>query len=185
MKHRLLPLLLLLIVAPTLAGCLRVKESFPDHDRSTVWTAIKTVAEEPTYQEWHLLENRVWADPDSARLEIYRVARRTLHRPQARPLNERREWRFQVTLDEKDPPTATFLSRGWAVPMHARIEADRFFDDVWEVLGGRPVPDPRLDPEYVHPDFREITSEVEDEAPPATREARPREFDPIMSDEDR
>ena len=183
MIPRLSVLLLLTLPPLTLTGCLRVEESFPGHSRNTVWTAINTVAAEPEYDDWYVMENEVWTDPDSARLEVYRVTRRTLHRPQARPINERRRWRFQITLDEGEPPAATFLSRGAAVPMHAQLEADQFFDEVWDLLGGRPVPDPRLDPDYVDPDFVEITSEVDRR--PGEREPGPRDFDPIMSDDPR
>jgi len=33
---------------------------------------------------------------------------------------------------------ANASSRGFAVPMHAKAEAERYFADVWSILGGPP-----------------------------------------------
>lgn len=117
------------------SGCTTLRESYPDHAPAHVWTAMKAVAESPEYDDWWVSSNNVWVDEANSRIEVHRRVDRSLRRPLARPLREEREWRFQITLTSHDPPTVNFLSRGFGVPMHARIEAERYFADVRRMLG--------------------------------------------------
>lgn len=119
-------------------GCTTLHETYPGHPPEQVWTALKAAAETPDYSEWVVDANEVWVDEDEQRIEIYRKLDRILYRPGRKPLRENRNWRFQVILESTDPPQATFTSRGWAVPAHAREEGLQYFDLVWDVLGGRP-----------------------------------------------
>lgn len=127
-----------------LAGCMTVQERFPAQAPEQVWTALKAAAETPAYDDWVVDRNEVWISEEERRIEIYRQLDRVLHRPGYEPLREDRTWRFQVTLEATDPPQATFVSRGMGVPAHAQLEGERYFDLVWEVLGGRPQ-DPQAD----------------------------------------
>lgn len=92
------------------------------------------VAESPEYDDWHVTMNEVWVDDEQARIEVYRELRRILHRPRQQQVNQRRTWRFQITLEDDDPPTARIVSRGMSVPAHAMKEVDRYLVDVRSML---------------------------------------------------
>lgn len=147
----------LLIVLPLLlTGCVTKTHTFEGHDADSVWTAMLVVAKSPDYSagppadRWTMRENRVWANEEQNRIEIFRRLERILYQPASSPRYENREWKFQVTLEERDPPKVSFSSREVGIPSHAWEEADRFFDEVWELLGGKPV-DSTLPPEPVEP----------------------------------
>lgn len=140
--------LTILMVCFSLSGCTSVRETFHNRFPDQVWTAMIAVARTPDYsspddytQRWTVRENQVWIDEANQRIEIFRRLERTLHRPRSKPLHEEREWKFQATLEERDPPTVRFRARQIGVPSHAWDEAQRFFDEVWKVLGGRPTDD--------------------------------------------
>lgn len=136
--------LVLAVFALVMTGCTSVQQSFPEKDPNQVWTALVSVARTPEYdsddpsERWTVTENRVAVFDDEARIEIYRELTRYLNMADTRPRTERKTWQFQVTLDPVEPPTATFTSRALGVPLQATKEAERYFDDVWAVLGGRP-----------------------------------------------
>ena len=139
MKH--LALLLPLVV---LTACTSVEETFPGRDPSHVWSALVAVAQTPEYEttdqeEWQVKENVVWIDDPAARIEVYRELTRIEDLTSVEPDVDVRTWRFQVTLDQTDPPVATFVSRGRAWPTHAKQEARRFFREVRDLLGGAPM----------------------------------------------
>jgi hypothetical protein len=140
-----------LLIVIFLGGCMTVRQEFDGYDRSQVWGAMTAVAESPTYDDWHVLTNEVWHAPDEARMEVYRELQRTIRQPPHKSRIERREWRFRIEMLETDPPMARVVSRGWGVPAHARIEANRYFGDVWQMLGQRPerqpVPQPQEEPD--------------------------------------
>lgn len=143
---------LLLALLMPLTGCVTRMHTFEGHDADSVWTAMLAVAKTPDYktgppaERWTVRENRVWADPEQSRIEIFRRLERILYQPASRPRYEDRQWKFQVTLEERDPPTVSFTSREIGVPSHAWDEADRFFNEVWDVLGGKQV-EPDLPPD--------------------------------------
>lgn len=130
------------LVASLAAGCTTVTETFPDESPEQVWTALIAVAETPDYgspdpaERWLVRRNDVWVDPEVARIEIYRVLDRVRQLPMQEPRRDSREWRLQVTFLEEPHPTATFTSRGLAIPAHAQAEAARYFADVHRLLDG-------------------------------------------------
>lgn len=140
-----LSLLLAALALTASAGCTVQRMSFPGHDPEQVWTAMVAVAQTPDYghedytKRWTVRANEVWIDPDRSRIEVYRRLERILHRPASRPLHERREWKFSIAMEADDPPTVTFVSRSAAIPAHVWDEAQRYFDEVWQVLGGKPL----------------------------------------------
>ncbi len=146
MKRTTITLTGLLLASLWLTGCTQVRQSFPGKDPGQVWTAMVAVANTPDYsdpdpaQRWQVKENRVWIDEETARIEIYRELDRVLNLASAKPRREHRTWEFQILYEGGDPPSATFVSRGWGVPMQAADEGDRYFADVWDMLGG-PVED--------------------------------------------
>ena len=123
-----------LCILIALGGCTTRRQAFPGHTPNQVCTAMQAAAESPEYDDWHLVTNEVWVDEEQSRIEVYREVRRTLHRPRAKPHNERRTWRLQLVLEQQDPPTVKFVSRGMSIPGHAREEADRFLIDVRRLL---------------------------------------------------
>jgi hypothetical protein len=127
-------------IASTLPGCSTGRETFPGRPADQVWTAMVKAAEQPVYQDWHVLENDVWADERTGRIEIWRLLRRYTDPPGQYPRVEDREWSFTVLLLPEEPPAATFEVRTPGVPGHAWSEPTRYFDQVWALLGGRPNP---------------------------------------------
>jgi len=97
---------------------------------------VKT-AESPSYSDWHVIENDVWADEGSGRIEIWRLLRRYQDPAGQWDRLEDQEWKFSIVLDPTDPPVASFKVRTLCVPSHSWNEADRYFNDVWTLLGGR------------------------------------------------
>src|SRR5438552_3623315 len=129
-----------------LAGCTTVRQSIPQRTNDEIWAAMLEVANNPDYNDsdltkrWTVRENKVWADADEGRIEIYRRLERVLARPLSHALHEDREWRFEVTFNRAENPEdreVKFTSRGAGVPAHAKYEADRFFAQVWNDLGGK------------------------------------------------
>ena len=136
---------LTLAALAALAGCTTQRETFTGHNAEQVWTALVAAAQTPDYagptaaDRWTLRENNVWVDQEQRRIEIDRLLERELHQPGAQPMHQQRHWKFQVRLEQDQPPTAAFVSRELGVPAHAWDEANRYFADVWELLGG-PAP---------------------------------------------
>ena len=135
-----------------LAGCVTKSHTFQGHDADSVWTAMLAVASTPNYkigppaERWTVRENRVWSDQEQGRIEIFRRLERILYQPASRPRYEDRQWKFQVVMEGRDPPTVSFSSREMGIPSRAWDEADRFFNEVWDVLGGKDV-EPDLPPD--------------------------------------
>ena len=124
------------------SGCATVEEVFYGAAPEAVWTALVAVAETPDYRDldptkrWLVRENHVRADETTRTIEIYRELDRVLHRPRTQPLREEQTWRFRVVMIADAPPTVTFISRGWGIPMKAVAEGDRYFADVRDLLAG-------------------------------------------------
>ncbi len=116
------------------AGCTSATQRFPGADAAQVWTAMVKVAEDPEYPDWKIASNDVWLDEAARRIEVYRRLHRVLFTPQHDPRGEQRTWRFEMRLKESDPPEVKFISRGLALPAHARLEADHYFTEVAAAL---------------------------------------------------
>jgi hypothetical protein len=143
MTRSILGVLALLAVALGTSGCTTVSATFPEREPSQVWRALLVVANTPDYEsedateQWIVKENRVKVFDDESRIEIFRTVHRLMDPTSADARVEKRQWKFQVVFDTSlDPPTATFVSRGFGIPVQAQAEADRYFDDVRDVLSG-------------------------------------------------
>ena len=123
-----------------MGGCGSTTARFPGNDASQVWSAMVTVAEKPEYPQWRVIENEVWVDSQTSRIEIMRILRRDRIRNEQKPRRESETWKFQITMIQSDPPTVKFFARQAAVPAHVWNEADRYFTDVRTLLEGTPVP---------------------------------------------
>jgi hypothetical protein len=158
------------LVAILLAGCTTVKQEFHGHDPGHVWTAMQAVAQNPEYRDWHVVENHVHVDPAEARIHIYRILERSYVKPGSRPWDEEVDWRFHVVMEDVDPPTARFHTRGLVIPTRAQNEGRRFFAEVRRLLHAEgavmqprrdPVPLPQAQPDPVEEPEAE-TDPVED-----------------------
>jgi hypothetical protein len=134
--------LLVLTSAIIAGGCASRSHVFEGRDVEPVWTAMKTVAAQPQYDDWSIPTdgNHVWVNDEQRRIEIYRKLERFKHEPGKSPDVDERTWRIQVYLSKLDPPTAKFVSRDLVIPAWAWEEADRYFADVEALLGPRPEP---------------------------------------------
>jgi hypothetical protein len=123
-----------LLAALVLGGCASVKQEFPEHDAARVWNAMVVAAEEPRYDDWTVRNNYVLVDDPDRCIVIDRRLERTEHPPGGKPWVEKHHWQFTVRLVKTDPPTAKFIIRSLAVPVHAKAEARRYFDEVLDRL---------------------------------------------------
>ncbi len=131
-------LLGILLGASVLGGCTSSKQTYSGFSYEAVWTAMKAVAENPSYPDWKIAANDVWISDPAHRIEIYRHLRRIIHRPDQPPHREEQQWRFEVTLVEVNPPTARIVSRGFQLPTNAQAEVSRYFNEVHDMLIGLP-----------------------------------------------
>lgn len=159
--------LMMMLVA---CGCTTVRQEFDGYDSGHVWSAMTAVAESPQYENWRVITNEVWRAPDEARMEVYRELHRAVREPGRKPRIEQREWRFRIEMLDTDPPSARLISRGWGVPAHARIETDRYFRDVRQMLGERPARTPEAHPSD-HADDDPTAQPEEDHSQRETPEA--------------
>ncbi len=169
-----------LVVFVGLVGCSSSSETFSGRPADQVWTAMVKTAENPEYTDWHVIENDVWADEGSGRIEIWRLLRRYVDPASQWARLENQEWKFSIRLEPTDPPTATFEVRSLGIPSHSWGESGRYFDQVWKLLGGRPV-EPReamqVDPATKGSD---VTSQSQPPATPETPTSPP--SSPPMND---
>ncbi len=148
MTHRFRAHLVPLLLAVACTGCTSGTRVFPDHDAGVVWTAMVAVADTPDYgaddDPWIVKENRAYTRPDERRIEIYREVVRHSDLEKVNPFVDRRAFRFQVLLEETNPPTVSIISRGTGFPRHAEEEVRRYLDDVSVIVGDRsrgPLPE--------------------------------------------
>ena len=117
-----------------LGGCTTVTRSFPNSPAYEVWAAMVEVAEHPQYKYWNVDSNNVTIDEPTRRIGVFRRLSRVVRGPGMRRYHEERHWRFDIRLEEFDPPDALFVSRGWGVPQQAVMEADLYFAGVQQWL---------------------------------------------------
>lgn len=141
-----------------LVGCMTYSHEFVGHDPGQVWSAMKTAAEQPRYDDWLVHENQAWVDEDARRIEVYRQIERYRRGPIDAPIHEERTWRLKVQMVSDNPPVAKMGNRGLDVPMHVREEALRYFEDVQQLLGEPESP----------PEAPRLPEEIESLAPPET-----------------
>jgi len=130
-----------------IAGCKTVHtETFHGRDPGQVWTAMKAVAESPGYyDDWFVTANNVAVYEVEQRIEIHRELARDLVIPGSGPQRERRDMDQTISLviddDENEgvEPIIKFVTAGPSIPVRDQAEAELYFTDVWDLLGGRPA----------------------------------------------
>lgn len=134
-----LTLLLLAPVALLAAGCTTYHESFAGVESQRVWSAMVAAAQNPEYDDWHIVENHVWASDEQARIEVYRRIRRDVRVPLGGTQRQERTLKHQMLLLEEDgTPIVEFNGRSGGIPAHEQAESIRYFDQVWAAMGLRP-----------------------------------------------
>lgn len=119
-------------------GCTTRSQVFEGYGDDQLWTAMVASAQKPTYDDWRVMDNEVYVDQATRRIEVYRVLKRTLVTPYSTPRQEEREWKFQIALGrdpELDSPTVDFTARQLVVPAYVWTEADKFFLQMRTSLG--------------------------------------------------
>ena len=119
-------------------GCTTRTQVFEGYGDDQLWTAMVASAKSPAYDDWKVMDNQVYADEATRRIEIYRVLKRTLVTPHSPARPEEREWKFQIALGhdpELGAPDVQFTARQFAVAAHVWTEADRYFLQMRSVLG--------------------------------------------------
>lgn len=134
-----LPLLAILVIAA--GGCRAQERSFPGESPANVWSAARAAAESPDYMpaevedRWNVDVNEVLVDEEAGELEIYRRLSRLHLRSGGDRFVERRTWTLGVDVTaDPEAPTVRLVSRGLAVPAHVTAEAERYFDQIAELL---------------------------------------------------
>jgi len=117
-----------------LAGCTSKSAVFKDRSPEQVWTAMVTVAENPGYDNWVVVENNVWVDSIFDRLEIQRRIKRDLRRPEIGTVREEYEIEMQAVLERTEPPAVTLTVRNWMIRGKAVMAIDQFMGEVRDVL---------------------------------------------------
>ncbi|MHC4810531.1 MAG: hypothetical protein ACYTEV_09210 [Planctomycetota bacterium] len=149
---------ILALAALAAAGCRVQERTYPDHPPATVWAAVRAVAQTPDYatvdpaDRWNVDRNEVLLDEAGGRLEIHRELSRTHLRTRGDRFVEHRRWKLGVTVSPMGAAVATddaesaeaaagpngtivrLASRGPSIPMQVHLEAERFFDQVSELL---------------------------------------------------
>ena len=116
------------------AGCTSKSEVFPGRSPEQIWTVMTTVAQEPEYDNWILLENNVWLDLNYDRIEINRRLKRDYHDEGADALRQVETLDMQFVLERTDPPIVTGTVRNRMIPVKARAALDEFFSEMHQLL---------------------------------------------------
>ena len=117
-----------------LAGCTSQSAVFKDRSPEQVWAAMVSVAEDPNYDNWVVVENNVWVDSVFDRLEIQRRIKRDLRRPEIGTVREEYELEMQAVLERTEPPAITLTVRNWMLRGKAVMAIDQYFGEVRDVL---------------------------------------------------
>jgi hypothetical protein len=115
------------------AGCGGIARSYPGVTRDALWAAAVGTAERPTgYDDWHVVENGVYSDQPSGRIEIYRELKRD-YTPAGQTRRRQQEtWALTVQLETEDGqiPALRISQNATIRSPRFTLEADRFFDEV-------------------------------------------------------
>ncbi len=134
-------------VVLALAACTTRSAIYEGRAADTVWVAMKAAAENPRYDDWHVIQNDVYADEAIRQVHIYRRLRRDVVGPGVQPFRQDAEYRLRASLGEakSGDPEVTVVSRDSAIPAHAWSEIERYLDEIDELMGGDPTID-RISP---------------------------------------
>ncbi len=115
------------------AGCGGTARNYPGVTRDALWAAALGTAERPTgYDDWHVVENGVYADKPSGRIEIYRELKRDYTPAGQKRRRQQETWALSVQLETEEGQVPAIRISQNSTIRHPRftLEADRFFDEV-------------------------------------------------------
>ncbi len=120
-----------------LVGCTSRSEVFDGRSPEQVWTAMVTVAEEPRYEKWIVVENNVWVDAVFDRVEIQRTLKRDHHSHGSGAVRETQDLEMQVVLERTEPPAVTVTVRNAMIRGKGIMAIDHFMMELRDLLGPR------------------------------------------------
>jgi hypothetical protein len=132
------PILALGAMVALETGCTTRTQVFQGYPDDQLWTAMVASAKSPSYDDWKVMDNEVYADERSRVIEVYRVLKRTYVAPESTVREEERAWKFSIALGhdaEALAPSVDFTARQLTVPAHVWREADRYFVQMRLLLG--------------------------------------------------
>ena len=116
-----------------LVGCGGTARPYPGVSRDALWNAALGTAERPTaYDDWHVVENGVYADKASGRIEIYRELKRDYTPAGQKRRRQQETWALSVQLETEEGqiPAIRISQNSTIRSPRFTLEADRFFDEV-------------------------------------------------------
>ena len=84
------PILALGAMVALETGCTTRSQVFEGYPDDQLWTAMVASAKSPSYDDWKVMDNEVYADERARTIEIYRVLKRTYVAPESTVLEEER-----------------------------------------------------------------------------------------------
>lgn len=115
---------------------------YPGVDVDRLWACTVAVAEDPTVEQWHTVENNAWVSRGDRRVEVMRVLERVLEQEGAKPEYQRQTWSMTLRVlpaaPEGDPetgevrtdPEVRIESRSSRPPAQFWIFADDMLDAI-------------------------------------------------------
>jgi hypothetical protein len=122
-----------IVAIAAIAGCGGIVRNYPGVSREALWAAAVGTAERPTsYDDWHVIENGVYTDKASGRIEIYRELKRDYTPLGQKRRRQQETWALTVQLETEEGQIPAIRLVQNSTIRHPRftLEADRFFDEV-------------------------------------------------------
>ena len=101
-------------------------------------TVMVTVAQSPEYEDWTIMENDVWVDPNYDRIEIHRRLKRDYHEPNLEPIRQIETYDMQFILERTNPPVVTGTIRNPVIPVKGQEMIKHYLDEMRKLLS--PIP---------------------------------------------
>ena len=139
MPLKCLALNLVLCSIAGLSGCTTNSAVFEGRSPEQVWTVMVTVAQSPEYDDWTIMENDVWVDPNYDRIEIHRRLKRDYHHPDIEPARQMATYDMQFILERTDPPVVTGTIRNPVIPIKGQEMIQHYFEEMRKLFS--PIPD--------------------------------------------
>ncbi|MEE2681662.1 MAG: hypothetical protein VX641_04745 [Planctomycetota bacterium] len=143
-----------IVLIAGLSGCTTNSAVFEGRSPEQVWTVMVTVAQSPEYEDWTIMENNVWVDPNYDRIEINRRLKRDYHHPEIEPVRQIETYDMQFVLERTDPPVVSGTIRNPVIPVKGQEMIRHFFDEMRDLLSpiANPPAVPRSDDEALEID---------------------------------
>ena len=142
-----------------LSGCTTNTAVFDEHSPEQIWTVMVTVAQSPQYDDWTIMQNDVWVDPNYDRIEIHRRLKRDYHQPNLEPVRQIETYDIQFILERTNPPVVTGTIRNPVIPVRGQEMIKHYFDEMRKLLS--PIPNQPFISNSVDEDYEVLEVDVE------------------------